>query len=291
MRQAPDSGPSWASWHEPEPARVAIIQRHTRAKLPKFPLKLPVYPIDYSYLYSIIGTDGNGCLSRDAERLPPTGNRSRSREPGGSQNGTRNRDPQPSPQPSPSALSPQPSALSPQPSALSPQPSPSALSPQPQPEALSPQPSALSPQPSALSPQPARALSPQPSALSPQPSALALALALQAQALRRAFQRATVEKLYALPVAGTDRAVWTCKDHRVIVTGPHATDVACDCKAGSRGLVCKHTVPVIYCRNYHLSPVAKPATCPGVRYAPRRPDARGISATPETAMSGAGRVT
>ena len=59
----------------------------------------------------------------------------------------------------------------------------------------------------------------------------------------------------------------------MIVTGPHATDVACDCKAGSRGLVCKHTVPVIYCRKYHLRPVAKsrvpasgcPATCPDVR--------------------------
>ena len=53
----------------------------------------------------------------------------------------------------------------------------------------------------------------------------------------------------------------------VRVTGPRAADVRCDCPAGHRGLVCKHAVPVIYCRKYNLHPVAKTAKPRPARHA------------------------
>jgi hypothetical protein len=75
-------------------------------------------------------------------------------------------------------------------------------------------------------------------------------------AMLRALDRAKVERLVAFQVSPT---AWACKSYTLTVTGPRPQDVACNCIAGVRALVCKHAVCVIFCRKYGLHPI-RPVT-------------------------------
>jgi hypothetical protein len=74
----------------------------------------------------------------------------------------------------------------------------------------------------------------------------------QCAALARAFERARSERLVCFPAGA---GVWECKTYTLVETGPMPQDVACDCIAGQRGLVCKHSVCVVFCRKHHVRPI------------------------------------
>jgi hypothetical protein len=80
-------------------------------------------------------------------------------------------------------------------------------------------------------------------------------LSPECAALARAFDRAKAERLVCFPAA---QGVWECKSYTLVETGPRPQDVACNCLAGERGLTCKHSACVTFCRKYHVRPI-KPA--------------------------------
>lgn len=74
--------------------------------------------------------------------------------------------------------------------------------------------------------------------------------------LSAAAQRAMAEGLSArMNQDGT----WACKSYTIVPFGTSAVDVRCDCPAGFAGLICKHTIPVIFGRKYGLVAVTAKA--------------------------------
>jgi hypothetical protein len=80
----------------------------------------------------------------------------------------------------------------------------------------------------------------------------AVAPTSRTSALSRAFERAKAERLLTFR---NEDGTWSCKSYTLTVTGERPQDVACSCPAGTRGLICKHAVLVMFCRKHHVRPI------------------------------------